>query len=64
VKLTHPDRIYWPDEGVTKEGLADYYVGVWRHIAPFIVGRALALVRCPTGITGEHFLFRSTPGRG
>ena len=55
VKLTHPDRLYWPDEGVTKEGLADYYAEVWQHIAPLIVGRPLALVRCPTGITGEKF---------
>jgi bifunctional non-homologous end joining protein LigD len=55
VKLTHPDRLYWPDDGVTKEGLADYYAEVWRHIAPFIVGRPLALLRCPSGITGEKF---------
>ena len=55
VKLTHPDRLYWPADGVTKEGLADYYAEVWRHIAPFIVGRPLALLRCPSGITGERF---------
>lgn len=55
VKLTHPDRIYWPDAGVTKEGLADYYTEVWRHISPFVVGRPLALLRCPSGITGEQF---------
>ncbi|WP_432289576.1 DNA ligase D (plasmid) [Aminobacter sp. BA135] len=55
VKLTHPDRLYWPDEGVTKEGLADYYTDVWRHMAPFVVGRPLALLRCPNGITGEKF---------
>ena len=55
VKLTHPDRIYWPDEGVTKEGLADYYTEVWRNIAPYVVGRPLALLRCPNGITGEKF---------
>jgi bifunctional non-homologous end joining protein LigD len=55
VKLTHPDRVYWPDEGVTKEGLADYYAEVWRSIAPFVVGRPLALVRCPNGVTGEKF---------
>ncbi len=55
VKLTHPDRLYWPDEGVTKEGLADYYAEIWRHIAPHIVGRPLALLRCPNGITGEKF---------
>jgi bifunctional non-homologous end joining protein LigD len=55
VKLTHPDRLYWPEEGVTKEGLADYYAEVWPVIAPFIVGRPLALVRCPNGIHGEKF---------
>ena len=30
VKLTHPDRVYWPDAGVTKQGLAQYYAEVWR----------------------------------
>lgn len=55
VTLTHGDRLYWPDEGVTKAGLADYYAEVWSHIGPFIVGRPLALVRCPNGINGQHF---------
>ncbi|RJL21528.1 non-homologous end-joining DNA ligase [Paracoccus siganidrum] len=55
VTLTHPDRLYWPEEGITKEGLADYHAAVWPRIAPFIVGRPLALLRCPTGITGPAF---------
>jgi bifunctional non-homologous end joining protein LigD len=55
VTLTHPDRLYWPDDGVTKQGLADYYAEVWPHVAPFIVGRALALVRCPDGVGGQTF---------
>ena len=55
VKLTHPDRVYWPDEGVTKEGLADYYAEVWPQIAPFVVGRPLALLRGPNGIAGDLF---------
>ncbi len=55
VKLTHPDRLYWPDAGVTKAGLADYYADVWKHIAPFIVARPLALVRCPGGIAEQCF---------
>lgn len=63
VALTHPDRIYWPDEGITKEGLADYYVQVWPRIAPFIVGRPLALLRCPSGIDGPRF-FQKHAWRG
>jgi len=55
VTLTHPDRVYWPDVGVTKEGLADYYAEAWPFMKPFIVGRALALVRCPDGIDGQKF---------
>ncbi len=55
VTLTHPDRVYWPDVGLTKQGLADYYAEVWRLIAPFVVFRALALVRCPDGIGGQAF---------
>jgi bifunctional non-homologous end joining protein LigD len=55
VALTHPERIYWPDAGVSKEGLADYYAEVWRRIAPHISGRPLALLRCPTGIDGPQF---------
>lgn len=49
VTLTHPDRLYWPEAGVTKEGLADYYALVWPRIAPFIVDRPLALLRGPEG---------------
>lgn len=55
VNLTHPDRVYWPDAGVTKAGLADYYTEVWRLMAPFVVNRPLALVRGPDGITKPLF---------
>jgi bifunctional non-homologous end joining protein LigD len=55
VVLTHPERVYWPDVGVTKADLADYYRKVWPHMAPHMAGRALALVRCPDGTAGECF---------
>lgn len=54
-RLTHPDRTYWPEAGVTKEGLADYYASVWRLMAPHVVARPLALLRCPSGINGQKF---------
>lgn len=63
VKLTHPDRIYWPAEGITKQGLADYYAEIWRFIAPFVVARPLALLRCPDGIEGQAF-FQKHSWRG
>lgn len=55
VRLTHRSRVYWTDAGVTKEGLADYYVGLWPVMAPFAAGRPIALLRCPDGTGGECF---------
>jgi bifunctional non-homologous end joining protein LigD len=55
LRLTHRDRVYWPDAGVTKKDLAEYYVAVWDWIKPHILGRALSLVRAPEGIGGETF---------
>ncbi len=55
VRFTHPDRLYWADVGVTKQDLADYYRSVWDVMAPHVVNRPLALVRCPDGTAGECF---------
>ncbi|SMC52050.1 DNA ligase D [Rhizobium sp. RU36D] len=64
VKFTHPDRVYWPEEGVTKTGLADYYAQVWHLMAPFVVDRPLALLRCPDGITRQQRFFQKHAWRG
>ncbi|RWX79262.1 DNA ligase D [Neorhizobium lilium] len=63
VELTHPDRVYWPDAGVTKGGLADYYAQVWRLMAPYIVNRPLSLVRGPDGI-GKPLFFQKHGWKG
>ncbi len=55
VTLTHPDRVYWDDAGVTKKMLAEYYTNVWDWMSPHVTGRVLALVRCPDGATGQCF---------
>jgi bifunctional non-homologous end joining protein LigD len=55
VRLSHPDRVYWPDNGVTKKQLAEYYASVWDWLKPHILGRAISLVRAPEGIGGETF---------
>jgi bifunctional non-homologous end joining protein LigD len=53
VALTHPDRELWP--GITKQQLAEYWLAVADHALPGLARRPLAVVRCPTGIAGEHF---------
>jgi bifunctional non-homologous end joining protein LigD len=55
VRFTHPDRVYWPDAGVTKQDLADYYKTVWELMAPHVIDVPLSLVRCPDGTRGQCF---------
>ncbi len=49
VRLTHPDKVLYPEAGVTKLSLAQYYARVAERILPFVADRPLSLVRCPNG---------------
>ena len=53
--LTHPERILWPEPGITKQGLADFYADIADWILPHIRGRVLSLVRCPAGVSEKCF---------
>ncbi len=55
IKLSHPDRIYWEDAGVTKRDLAEFYSKIWKWMAPHLVGRPISLLRCPEGAAGQCF---------
>jgi bifunctional non-homologous end joining protein LigD len=59
--LTHPERVVWPELGVTKLQLAQYYAAIERWLLPPLVGRPLALLRCPEGRTKACF-FQKHPG--
>jgi bifunctional non-homologous end joining protein LigD len=48
-RLTNPDRVLYPDIGLTKSGLAAYYEQVVDWILPHLRRRPLTLVRCPEG---------------
>jgi bifunctional non-homologous end joining protein LigD len=63
VKLSHPERILWPEAGITKQGLADYYVDIADWILPHIAGRVLSLLRCPSGTSSKCF-FAKHPWAG
>lgn len=49
VRLTNPDRVLYPQQGITKRHLAEFYETVADWILPYIVDRPLTLVRCPKG---------------
>jgi bifunctional non-homologous end joining protein LigD len=57
IRITHPDRVVYPDPAITKRDLAAYYETVWDWISPHLIGRPLSLVRCPQGV-GEHCFFQ------
>jgi bifunctional non-homologous end joining protein LigD len=63
VRLTSPDKLLYPDEGITKRDLADYYSEIADWILPHVVNRPLSLVRSPDGIGQESF-FQKHPGVG
>jgi hypothetical protein len=48
-------RVLWPDVGVTKEGLAEFYAAIADWVLPHVVDRLLALVRCPSGTSSKCF---------
>lgn len=49
VRITHPDRVLYPEQGVTKRALAEYYAELADRILPHVAGRPLSVVRCPRG---------------
>ncbi len=55
VRLSNPGRVYFPELGVTKSELAQYYERMAERVLPGLVQRPLSLVRCPEGRGGECF---------
>lgn len=55
VKITHPDKIYFPEEKITKGDVVDYYISMAEYILPYLKGRPESLLRNPNGIEGESF---------
>jgi bifunctional non-homologous end joining protein LigD len=61
LRLTHPDRVVYPDVGITKRQVAEYYAAVAKWMLPFVVNRPLSLVRCPEGLAGTCFYQKQPP---
>jgi len=56
VEITHPDRVLFPDDGITKGDVVDYYAEVAAVMVPHLKGRPLTLWRYPRGIDQHGFV--------
>src|SRR3954467_508063 len=57
-RLTSPDKILYPEQGITKRELAEYYLAVADVMLPPVAGRPMTMVRCPTGRQKKCFYQR------
>lgn len=53
--ITHPDKVLFPDDGITKGALAAYYEAVAPALLPHVKGRPLTMERYPAGIGKQGF---------
>ncbi len=63
VEITHPDRVLFPDDGLTKADLAAYHHAVAGVMVPHLRDRPLMLQRFPEGIAADGF-YQKEGGRG
>ncbi len=56
--VTHPEKVLWPEDGVTKGELAAYYFATAPRLLQYVGGRAVSIVRAPDGIHGMRFFQR------
>ena len=63
VRLTSPEKVLYPDIGITKLELAEYYRSMADWILPHIADRPLVLVRCPEGLSCSCF-YQKHPVQG
>src|SRR5271154_7007396 len=61
LKLSNPDKVFWPEEGYTKRDLARFYAHVFPSLQPYVRDRILTLERCPDGMEGQCFYQKEMP---
>jgi bifunctional non-homologous end joining protein LigD len=61
VRLTNLDKSFWPDRGITKGDLIQYYADVAPLLLPHIRDRAMVMKRYPHGAAGEFFFMKRAP---
>lgn len=55
VKISNPEKVYWPNEGITKGEMIEYYRRISPYLFPYLKNRPQSLHRFPEGINGMRF---------
>ena len=63
VRLSHPNKLLYPGDGITKLDLAHYYQQAARWMLPHVENRLLSLLRCPDGKWPEMLLSKASGRR-
>jgi bifunctional non-homologous end joining protein LigD len=61
VHLTNLRKVFWPDLGITKADLLQYYIDVSPLLLPHLVDRAMVMKRYPNGIAADFFFMKRAP---
>jgi len=59
--LGNPEAQVWPDDGITRGELIEYYLDVADHLMPFFAGRPLSLLRCPEEASADCVYQKTAP---
>ena len=62
LRLSNLDKVFWPDEGITKGDLLSYYREVAPALLPHLKDRPFTMKRYPDGWQGDHFFQKDAPG--
>ncbi len=63
VKLSNPGKLYFPEDGITKRELFEYYRAVSPWLLPWLKDRPLMMTRYPDGIHGKSFFQKGKPAK-
>jgi bifunctional non-homologous end joining protein LigD len=61
VRVTNLDKVFWPELGITKGALIEYYVSVAEYLLPHVRDRAMVMKRYPNGAAGDFFFMKRAP---
>lgn len=63
LKLNNLDKLYWPEDGITKRDMLNYYHGIMPYLLPYMKNRPQSLNRFPDGIQGASFYQKNVEGK-